>query len=78
MSCCPGPKHGREFDCDREAPSDVDMDRFGGDDDDQWSDYDDEAFDEGEGRWDGARSKKTLIAVGAGLAAAAIALWFVT
>ena len=74
MSCCPGPKHGREFDCDREAPDETDMARFGGDDEEQLSDYDDEAFDESEGRWDGARSKKTVIMVGAGLAIAAIAV----
>jgi len=31
MSCCPGPKTGKEFDPDCEGPSDADLDRFGGD-----------------------------------------------
>lgn len=32
MSCCPKNKCGREFDPDCEAPSDADINRFGGDD----------------------------------------------
>ncbi len=75
MSCCPGPKHGKEFDCDREAPSDADMERFG-EGDDQWSDYDDERFDAVEDRWDRLRSRETVVFVGAGLGLVAILLWF--
>lgn len=45
MSCCPGPKHGREFDPDHEAPSEADMARFSGgcEDDEGW--HDDEAYE---------------------------------
>ncbi len=33
MSCCPGPKTGKEFDPACEGPSEADLDRFGGDTD---------------------------------------------
>ncbi len=74
MSCCPGPEHGRAFDVDQEAPSEADMAKFGGDDDDQLSDYDDQAFDQIEDRWDKARSKEAVILVGAALVIIAILL----
>lgn len=64
-----------EAQLEHEDPSDEDMRRFGGDDDDG-SDYDDEAFDEQPDRWDrlSARKRQAIITVGLVLGLAAM-LW---
>lgn len=66
---------------DLDAPSAADMARFGSrgdDDDEQWSDHDDEAFDDQDGRWEGVGMtpwKKALVVGGVILAfAGAVAL----
>lgn len=80
------PRRGRSDDeeADGDAPSAADVERFGGGgDDDPFSDYDDEAFEELEGgewrdRERRARFRKLAIGLGVGaalLAAAAMALY---
>ena len=67
MSCCPGPEHGKPFDPDLEAPSEDDMARFAGDDDEDF--YDDHAFDEqDEERWDETRKRSGIWVAAAGAA----------
>ncbi|TVQ60198.1 MAG: hypothetical protein EA379_08670 [Phycisphaerales bacterium] len=77
MSCCPGPKHGPEFDPDREAPSEADVARFseGYDEDEGW--HDDEAFDDLREPDAGKAAQKKIIAFVAVLVAIAFLLSYV-
>ncbi|TVQ81465.1 MAG: hypothetical protein EA380_01735 [Phycisphaeraceae bacterium] len=64
MSCCKGPRTGKDFDPDCEGPSACDIERFGSD---EWEQGEDALFDE-----QTAKAPSPIIFVGMGLAVLAI------
>lgn len=64
MSCCKGPRTGKEFDPSCEGPSEADIARFGSD---EWDPREDSLFDD-----QTATGPKPIVFVGMGLAVIAV------